>query len=132
MCLGGAGWFVRWCSGWSGSWMSVWYCFSCSCKCVLMGRTLVSSCRCCVFVSVVLPVAMRNAVFWMVCSLFDCVSVMIGDQMVLAYSRMGRVMALYVFVMVSLDLPHVVDVSDLRMLIVFWLCWLYFVCECCM
>lgn len=44
---------------------------------------------------------------------------MIGDQMVLAYSKMGLVMALYVCSSVSFCLPHVVPVSALIMLIVF-------------
>ena len=39
-----------------------------------------------------------------------------GDQMVDAYSRMGRVMALYVFTIVSLCLPHLEEDRALRML----------------
>ena len=35
-----------------------------------MGRVSVSSCRCCVFVSVVHPVAILSAVFCVICSLF--------------------------------------------------------------
>ena len=39
-----------------------------------MGRVCVSSCRCCVFLSVVHPVAIMSAVFCVICSLFMCVS----------------------------------------------------------
>ena len=52
-----------------------------------------------------------------------------GDQVVDAYSRMGRVMALYVQRIVSLDFPHFVDVSARSMFVVFlalfvefWMC----------
>ena len=40
---------------------------SCSCSC--MGSMSVSSCRCCMFVSCVHPVAVLNAAFCMTCSL---------------------------------------------------------------
>ena len=56
----------------------------------------VSSCRCCVFVSVVHPVAILSAVFCVICSLLKFVSDAIGDHMVETYSSMGLVMALYV------------------------------------
>ena len=62
------------------------------------------------FVSAVHPVAMRRAVFCMVCSLFICVSEIIGDHTVLAYSICGFVMVLYVAKMVSLSFPHFVEV----------------------
>ena len=39
-----------------------------------MGRVYVSSCRCCVFVSVVHPVAILNVVFCVICSLMMFVS----------------------------------------------------------
>ena len=86
--------------------------------CCLHGRTFVSSCKCCMLVSAVLPVAMRSAVFCMVCILFVCLSEMMGPQMEQAYSRMGRVIALYVLMIVSFCFPHVVDVSALSILIV--------------
>ncbi len=54
----------------------------------------------------------------MICNLFVFVCEMMGDHMVLEYSRMGLVIALYVVVMVSLCLPHFVDVSALSMFIV--------------
>ena len=67
------------------------------------------------FVSAVQPVAMRRAVFWTVCSLFMLVLDMRGDQTVLAYSRMGLVIALYVATRVSFFLPQDVEVNAFRM-----------------
>ena len=61
-----------------------------------MGSVCVSSCMCCVFVSVVHPVAILTAVFCVICSLMRFVSDTIGDHMVETYSSMGLVMALYV------------------------------------
>ena len=43
---------------------SIW-----SCRCSCMGSVSVSSCRCCMFVSCVHPVAVLNAGFCMTCSL---------------------------------------------------------------
>ena len=60
-----------------------------------MGSMCVSSCRCCVFVSVVHPVAILTAVFCVICSLLMFLSDAIGDNMVETYSSMGLVMALY-------------------------------------
>ena len=68
------------------------------------------------FVSAVQPVAMRRAVFCIVCSFCILVSAIMGDQTVLAYSRIGLAIALYVAVSVSFCLPQVVDVRDLRIL----------------
>ena len=45
-------------------------------------------------VSAVHPVAIRIAVFCIICSLFMLVSAIMVDQTVLAYSRMGLVIAL--------------------------------------
>lgn len=70
------------------------------------------------FVSCVHPVAMRNAVFCIFCSLFVFVSEMIGDQIVPAYSMIGLVIVLYVFINVSFDLPQCVVVSALSIFIV--------------
>ena len=83
-----------------------------------MGRVCVSSCRCCVFVSVVLPVAILSTVFCVICSLLRFVSNASGDHMVETYSSMGLVMALYVALIVSFCFPHVVDVSALSTCIV--------------
>ena len=83
-----------------------------------MGRVCVSSCRCCVFVSVVHPGAILSAVFYVICSLLMFVSDASGDHMVETYSSMGLVMALYVTIIVSFCFPHVVDVSALSICIV--------------
>lgn len=110
--------------------MSSW--LACSLVCIFSGKICVSVCRCCSFVSTVCPVAMRSAEFCICWILIFCLSDMIGDQMVLAYSNMGLVIALYVCAMHSLCLPQVVDVSALSMLsvlrallIVFVMCVLY-------
>ena len=66
-----------------------------------MGSMCVSSCRCCVLVSVVHPVAIMGEVFCMICSLLMFVSDASGDHMVEMYSSMGLVMALYVASIVS-------------------------------
>ena len=67
-------------------------------------------------VSSVHLVIVRSAEFCIVCSLlvFD----MMGDQIVLAYSRMGLVIALYVMLSVSFDFPQCVVVSAFTMCIV--------------
>ena len=83
-----------------------------------MGRVCVSSCRCCVFVSGVHPVAILSAAFCVICSLLLLVSDASGDHMVETYSSMGLVMALYVVMIVSFCFPHVVDVSALSICIV--------------
>ena len=80
-----------------------------------MGIVCVSSCRCCVFVSFVHPVAPLSAVFCVMCSLLMFVSNASGDHMVETYLSMGLVMALYVMMIVSFCLPHVVDVIVLSM-----------------
>ena len=46
-----------------------------------MGSVSVSSCRCCMFVSCVLPVAVFNAAFCMACSLLILVEDARGDHM---------------------------------------------------
>ena len=68
----------------------------------------VSSCRCCVFVSVVHPVAILSTVFCVLCNLLMFVSDASGDHMVEAYSSMGLVMALYVVRIVSFCFPMLV------------------------
>ena len=57
-------------------------------------------------VSRVQPVIVRRAIFWVVWSLEMLVLDIIGDQIVLAYSRMGRAIVLYVVLSVSFDLPQ--------------------------
>ena len=54
----------------------------------------VSSCRCCMFVSCVHPVAVLNAALYMTCSLLMLVEDAIGDQMKNTYSRAGLMTAL--------------------------------------
>ena len=54
-----------------------------------MASMSVSSCRCCMFVSCVYPVAVLNAAFCMTCSLLMLVEVARCDRMEEAYSRAG-------------------------------------------
>ena len=68
----------------------------CTCKCYFMGNMCVSSCRCCVLVSVVHPVAILSAVFCVICSLLMFVSDASGDHMVETYLNMGLIIDLYV------------------------------------
>ena len=84
-----------------------------------MVSVCVLSCRCGVFVYVMYPVAILSAVFCVICSLLRCVSDASGNHMVEMYSSMGLVMALYVARNVSFCIPHVADVSDLSICIVF-------------
>ena len=96
-----------------------------------MGRVCASSCRCCVFVPVVHPVAILSAVFCVICSLLMFVSDASSDHIVETYSSIGLVMALYVAMIVSFCVPHVVDVSALsigivlRAFVVISMCLLY-------
>ena len=59
-----------------------------------MGRMIVSSCRCCMFVSCVHPVAVLNAAFCMTCILLMLVENTRDDHMEEAYSRAGLMTAL--------------------------------------
>ena len=59
-----------------------------------MGSVRVSSCRCCMFVSCVYPVAVLNAAFCMTCSLLMLVEDARGNHMEEAYSRAGLITAL--------------------------------------
>ena len=93
-------------------------CDACICRCSFKCRVCVSSCRWCVFVSVVHPVAILSDVFCVICSLLMFVSDTIGDHMVETYSSIGLVIALYVTMIVSFYFPHVVDVSALSICIV--------------
>ena len=54
-----------------------------------MGSMSVSSCRCCMFVSCVHPVAVLNAAFCMTCSFLMLVEDTRADHMEEAYSRAG-------------------------------------------
>ena len=62
-----------------------------------MGSVSVSSCRCCMFVSCVHPVAVLNAAFCMTCSLLMLVEDAIGDHTEEAYSRAGLITRLLVY-----------------------------------
>ena len=59
-----------------------------------MGSMSVSSCRCCMVVSCVHSVAVRNAAFCMTCSLLMRVEDAIGDHTEEANSRAGLINAL--------------------------------------
>ena len=72
---------------------SVFYCEAWSCRCSCMGSVRVSSCRCCMFVSCVHPVAVLNAAFCMTCSLLMLVEDAIGDHAEEAYSRASLITA---------------------------------------
>lgn len=69
-------------------------CEACSLRCRLTGKIFVSVCKCCVLVSRVQPVIVLSALFCVIWILFVCVCEMMGDHMVLAYSRMGLVIVL--------------------------------------
>ena len=70
------------------------YCEAWSCRCSCMGSVSISSCRCCMLVSCVHPVAVLNAAFCMTCSLLMLVEYARGDHMEEAYSRAGLITAL--------------------------------------
>ena len=76
-----------------------------------MGSLSVSSCRYCMFVSCVHPVAVLNAEFCMTCRLLMLVEDERGDHMEETYSRDDLITALYVAMSVSFCLPHPVAVS---------------------
>ena len=59
-----------------------------------MGSLSILSCRCCMFVSCVHPVAVLNAEFCMTCSLLMMVEDTRGEHMEEAYSRAGLMTAL--------------------------------------
>ena len=92
------------CSGWCAFCLS---CGACSARFCVMGSMLVSSCKCCVIVSRVHPVVIRSTLFCTVCSLLVFVSDIIGDKIVLPYSSVVRVMAVYVLSNVSFEFSQV-------------------------
>ena len=63
------------------------FCDTFSCRCSCMESMTVSSCRCCLFVSCVHPVAVLNAALCITCSLLMLVKDERGDHMEEAYSR---------------------------------------------
>ena len=82
------------CSGCDGCCVFCLYCEAWSCRCSCMGSVSVSSCRCCMFVSCVHPVAVLNAAFCMTCSLLMLVEDARDDHMEEAYSRAVLITAL--------------------------------------
>ena len=77
--------------------MLCFFCFYCDawiCRCPCMGSVSVSSCRCCMFVSWVHPVAVLSAAFCMTFSLLMLVEDARGNHMEQAYSRAGIMTAL--------------------------------------
>ena len=66
------------------------------------------------------PVIVLKAAFWIFWSLLREVDEMMGDQMVLAYSMMGRSNVLYVVMSVFFLFPQCVDVRSFRRLSVFF------------
>ena len=67
--LGVLKYVVSLCRGYDGCCVFCLYCGTWSRRCSCMGSVSVSSCRCCMFVSCVHPVAVLNAAFCMTCSL---------------------------------------------------------------
>ena len=82
------------CRGCDGCCVFCLYCEAWSCRCSCMGSVSVSSCRYCMFVSCVHPVAVLNATFCMTCSLLMLVEDAIGDHTEEAYSTAGVITAL--------------------------------------
>ena len=77
------------CKGCDGCCVFSLYYDACSCRCSCMESMSISSCRCCMFVSCVIPVSFLNAAFCMTCSLIMLVEDVRGDHMEEAYSRAG-------------------------------------------
>ena len=121
--LGMLNYVVCLCRGCDGCCVFCLYCEAWSCRCSCMGSVSVSSCRCCMFVSCVHPVAVLNAAFCMTCSLLMLVEEEIGDHTEEAYSRAGLITALSVAMSVSFCLPHPVAVSACTEML--WMCVLY-------
>ena len=102
------------CSGCDGCCAFCLNCDACSCRCWWIGSMLVSSCKCCMFVSEVHPVAVLSAAFCILCNLSMLVWDAVGDHMVEAYSRTGLTMALYVARSVSFCFPHDVALNAFK------------------
>ena len=65
------------------------YCDAWSCRCSCIGSMSVLSCRCCMFVSGVYPVAVLSTAFCITCSLLKLVENARSNHMEEAYSRAG-------------------------------------------
>ena len=94
LSLGVLKYVVCLCRGCDGCCVFCLYWEAWSCRCSCMGSVSVSSCRCCMFVSCVHPVAVLNAAFCMTYSLLMLVEDAIGDHTEEAYSRAGLITAL--------------------------------------
>ena len=82
------------CKGRDGYCVFCLYCDALSCRCSCMGSMSVLSCRSCIFVSCVHPVAVLNAALCMTCSLLMLFKDARGDHMEETYSRAGPITAL--------------------------------------
>ena len=82
------------CKGCDGCCVFCLYCDVWSCRCSCMRSMRVSSCRCCMFVSCVHPVAVLNAEFCITCSLLMLVEDERCGHMEEAYSRAGLMITL--------------------------------------
>ena len=94
LSLGVLKYVVCLCRGCDGCCVFCLYCEAWSYRCSCMWSMSVSSCRCCMFVSCVHPVAVLNVAFCMTCSLLMLVVIARGDHMEEAYYRAGLMTAL--------------------------------------
>ena len=81
----------RGCDGWC---VFCLYCEAWNCRCSCMGSVSISSCRCCMFLSCVHPMAVLNAAFCMTCSLLMLVGDARGHHIEEAYYRASLITAL--------------------------------------
>ena len=82
------------CKGCDGCCVFCLYCDAWRCRCSCMGSMSVWSCRCCMFLSCVPPVAILNDAFCMICSLLMLVEHARGHHMEEAHSRAGLMTSL--------------------------------------
>ena len=82
------------CRGCDGCCVFCLYCEAWICRCLCIGSVSVSSCRYCMCVSCVHPVAVPNAALCITCSLLMLFEDAIGDHTAGAYSRAGLITAL--------------------------------------
>ena len=94
LSLGVLKYVVCLCKGCDGCCVFYLYCDPWSCRYSCMGSMCVSSCKCCMCVSCVNPVAVLNAAFCMTCSLLMLVENARGDHMEESYCRAGLMTAL--------------------------------------
>ena len=111
-----AGAIQRWCRGCVGQSVDVQICVPFISICCWRGRTCVSLWRWGIGVICVQPIAIRSAIFWVICSLCMCVVSVSGCTAGCAYVSMGLMYCLYTKVMSSLDCSNVLLVSAWRTL----------------